>query len=343
MFDRSTRIFILAILVMGLAAGISTLVLTAQTRRERIRNILRDRKQPAQRGTNAELRHLTVGDADRTYILHLPKGYKSGSKLPLVLVFHGGGGNAANMAGLTGFNEKADKENFIVVYPNGSNRFGTDKMLTWNAIGCCSYAANEKIDDVAFVSKLIDTMTRDYGVDSKRVYATGFSNGAMLSFRLGAELSDKIAAIAPVSGSIFADTPAPKSAVSVLMFNGTADQNVPYNGGKSINYTVLRAQNEDFTSAAASAEHFAKGNECGQRPATQKAVGGTKTVYSGCSEGTDVILYTIDGGGHTWPGGTRVKPGESSDAAINATDLIWDFFRSHRLAGGREPQRMRGQ
>ena len=144
----------------------------------------------------------------------MPPNYRKGEKLPLVIALHGGGGNAQNMEMMSGFSEKADKENFAVVYPNGSGRISNNILLTWNAEGCCQYAAENKIDDVGFISALIDKLVGDYGIDSKRIYATGFSNGAMMSFKLGEKIPDKIAAIAPVSGAILkAPKPLGKTAV----------------------------------------------------------------------------------------------------------------------------------
>src|SRR4051812_5775513 len=137
----------------------------------------------------------------RTYEIHLPNGRAPGEPAPLVLVFHGGGANAANAMRMSGMNAKSDAEGFIVAYPNGTGP-RRDSFLTWNAWRCCGLALERKVDDVAFVRALVDEVARRYPVDRKRVYATGFSNGGMLTYRLGCELGDVFAAIAPVAGAL---------------------------------------------------------------------------------------------------------------------------------------------
>ena len=137
----------------------------------------------------------------RSYILHLPPSYNGENEMPLVVVLHGGGGNAGNIEKLTGFSEKADKEGFIVVYPDGSGMFDR-YLLTWNTGFCCGYALKNNIDDVGFIRTLIGYLQEKYAINPNMIYVTGISNGGMMSYRLGAELSDIVAAIAPVAGSI---------------------------------------------------------------------------------------------------------------------------------------------
>ncbi len=139
----------------------------------------------------------------RTYILHLPPGYNntSADKHPLVIVFHGGGGNAENAINLTGFSSKADAENFVVVYPNGVTRFKSLDMFTWNAGNCCGYALDSNSNDTDFISALIDKLIVKNNIDPKRVFVPGMSNGGMMSYKLGCELSDKIAAIPGCRGA----------------------------------------------------------------------------------------------------------------------------------------------
>ena len=173
---------------------------------------------------------VTVGGAPRDYELHLPKGKAPAEPAPLVLVFHGGGGNAANAMRMSGMNAKADAEGFIVAYPDGSGP-RPDALLTWNAWRCCGPALDKKVDDVAFVRALVDDLARHYPVDRKRVYATGFSNGAMLTYRLGCELGDVFAAIAPVAGALNSYDCGTGPKVSVIAFHGTADKHVRFEGG----------------------------------------------------------------------------------------------------------------
>src|ERR1700737_68016 len=144
---------------------------------------------------------------DRSYFLHLPPRYDSKTLLPLVVVLHGGGGGVqaagARMqpgaVALTGMSLKADAENFVVVYPNGTGIL-RDKLLTWNSGNCCGYALKHKVNDVGFIAALLDKLEREIAIDPRRVLVTGISNGGMMAYRIGCELSDRIAAIAPVEG-----------------------------------------------------------------------------------------------------------------------------------------------
>jgi polyhydroxybutyrate depolymerase len=146
----------------------------------------------------------------------------------LVLVLHGGGQSPRSAEKMSGMSAKADKENFLVVYPSGTGRLSS--MPTWNSGACCSHAMKNNVDDVAFLRALISKLEEDYAVDRKRVFVTGISNGGMMSYRLACELADKIAAIAPVEGA--QDTPChPSSPLSVVIFHGTADRLVPFSGG----------------------------------------------------------------------------------------------------------------
>lgn len=142
-------------------------------------------------------------------------------RLPLVLVLHGGGGNAAYAERMTGFTDKARKEGFIVVYPEGTGR-QEGQLLTWNAGHCCGYAMANRVNDVAFIDALIEKLIEDYVVDPRRIYATGMSNGGMMTHRLGIELSNRFAAIAPVVATLFGDERRPEHPVSAIMFNGHA-------------------------------------------------------------------------------------------------------------------------
>ena len=165
---------------------------------------------------------LVLDGVTRSYVVRAPALPAGATRVPMVIVLHGGGGNAANAETMTGFTAKAAKEGFIVVYPNGSGRL-QDKLLTWNAGHCCAYAMKEGVDDVKFIDALIDTMVRDYPVDAHRIYVTGMSNGGMMTHRLGRELSGRIAAIAPVVATVFGDEARPVGAVPALIINGMLD------------------------------------------------------------------------------------------------------------------------
>ena len=184
--------------------------------------------EPLQSGDHK--RSLELDKRTRSYLVHIPKSYDGSKAWPVVLAFHGAGNNGAMMVPYSGLNDKADEAGFIAVYPNGTGRVRT--FLTWNAGNCCGFASQNKVDDVALVRALLDDLGTVVRVDPKRIYATGMSNGGMMAYRLGSELSDRIAAIAPVAGSMGAKTCSPLRPVPVIAFHGTDDDFVPFKGAK---------------------------------------------------------------------------------------------------------------
>ena len=269
---------------------------------------------------------LKTGGRDRAYLLHLPPAYDGKHLLPLVIVLHGGGGNAEGAIRMTGFNQKADKEGFVVVYPNGSGRLKT-RLLTWNSGNCCGYALDSGVDDVGFIRALIDELKKTRAVDPQRVYATGISNGGMMTYRLACELSDKIAAIAPVAGALNLENCQPTRPVSVIIFHGTADEHVLYNGGEPIRRADTHIRVDKPVSYAVS--FWVKHDGCTETPRrTEKGTIRTE-IYTGGKDGTEVVLYTINRGGHAWPGGHSYLLGDEPTKEISATDLMWDFFMRH--------------
>jgi len=264
---------------------------------------------------------------DRTYTVHLPPSYDPAKRWPVVLVLHGGGGHGAQMARMTGFSRKADREGFIAVYPDGSGRWQS-RFLTWNAGNCCAWAYENRIDDTGFIRALIDKLKQDYAVDERRVFATGISNGGMMSYRLACELSDRIAAIGPVAGAQNTDC-RPAQPVSVVILHGTADLHVLYNGGAPLRMVDFRNPRVDRPVSEAVA-FWVKHNRCGASPVREKR--GTVVVerYRDCTAGTAVTLYTLQGEGHTWPGGTKwAFWADEPSREISATDVIWEFFKAH--------------
>src|ERR1700722_11882219 len=172
-----------------------------------------------------KIRKLTVAGLSREYVVHVPEGHDQKTPMPVVLALHGATMNGPMMAWFCGLNRKADDEGFIAVYPNGT---GTHSSFFWNGGNCCGSAMKNKVEDVAFINALLDDLRRIYPVDPQRIYATGMSNGAIMAYRLAAELSDRLAAIAPVSGSVGTEVSRPKRPVSVLHFHGTLDEYVPF-------------------------------------------------------------------------------------------------------------------
>jgi polyhydroxybutyrate depolymerase len=267
-------------------------------------------------------RVVTVDGRERSYVVHVPAGRVDGP-VPVVVVLHGGGGNARNAMEQTGMSELADRAGFLAVYPNGSGRLGRT-LLTWNAGPCCGYAVDERVDDVAFVAAVLDGVERDFGGDPERIFVTGMSNGAMMSYRLACELSGRIAAIAPVAGSMPAGC-RPSAPVSVVAFHGTADKHVLYDGGAPI----IRGDTHPRQDApVADTIAFWVGHNGCADPVTEDVSPDTRRLDHTCPDGSGVTLYTITGGGHAWPGGVRGRDGADRPTdTISATELMWEFFR----------------
>lgn len=255
---------------------------------------------------------ITSGGLSRTYLVRIPPGY-TGAPTPVVLLFHGWLETPEKIAWRTHFDAAADARGMIAVYPQGTDN-------SWNAGSCCGSAPGAGIDDVGFVRDLIDQLEIDYCVDPKRVFATGFSNGGMLSNRLGCELSEKIAAIGPVAGPLAMTTCQPTRPVSMIEIHGTSDIVVPYGGGIQGTLPV------DENVAAWQAR-----DGCKNAPVTVYQNGdATCTLASDCAAGSAVELCKIEGGGHQWPGGETTYVGKLS-TDLDATPTILDFLLAHPM------------
>lgn len=268
------------------------------------------------------------GGRERTYVARVPPAVaRTSGSVPLVIVLHGGGGNARNAETMTGFTAKAEAEGFIVVYPDGTSR--GRPLLTWNAGHCCGPAMEDRVDDVGFISALIDTVASTHRIDRKRVYVTGMSNGAMMAHRIGIELSDRIAAIAPVVGAVFGDEKPPRSSVSAIMINGMLDESVPYRGGLSAGRGREAWDGTPPKPALEQARFWAGANGCDTTLHSQDR--GTYVIgRHACSSSVAVEIYSVKDNGHAWPGGrSGSQLGDTPSTALNATDVIWSFFRSH--------------
>ena len=221
-------------------------------------------------------------------------------------------------------NALADREGFIVVYPQGTGWLGVHR--SWNAGACCGYAMNRQIDDVAFIRALVDELLRAYPVDAQRIYVTGISNGGMMAYRLGCELSDRLAAIAPVAGALNTAC-TPTRPVSVIIFHGTADPYVPYAGGQG---PAVHERRIDPPVASA-VSFWVAHDHCTAIPQARERGHVLEHIYAGGTEGAEVILYTIRGGAHAWPGGRRGWwLGARPTAELSATEVMWEFFARHR-------------
>lgn len=277
-------------------------------------------------GSRDSLQTLQWSGRERTYLFHLPPTNDDAQQLPLVIVLHGGGGDAESAAKMTGMSAKADQENFIVVYPNGTGRLN-DRLLTWNSGNCCGYALYNNVDDVGFVRALIAKLQTNYHIDAKRIYATGISNGGMMAYRLACELSDQIAAIAPVAGALNNEC-APKRLVSVIAYHGTADRNVLYDGGTP--QQKLESHPRTDRSVASAMAFWVQRDGCAATPRRDERSNIVRDEYPDCASGSAVVLYTIKGGEHAWPGGDRPSILlDQPTQEISATDAMWEFFAQH--------------
>lgn len=262
---------------------------------------------------------------NRTYLLHLPPSYIPGNNMPLVIAMHGGFGWGSQLQNQSQLSIKSDNAGFIVVYPEGvKSPFG---IRTWNAGGCCGYAMNNNIDDVGFISNLIDSLAATYSIDTQRIYATGMSNGAFMSYRLACERSDKIAAIAPVAGSMNMNVCNPTRGVPVIHFHSFQDNNVPYQGG--IGAGTSNHYNPPLDSVLNSWAQF---NSCTVNNDTIiNNLDYLHVNFKGCNCGNELNLYLTHDGGHSWPGGLSTSSGDPVSTVISANDLMWSFFQQHTL------------
>ncbi len=266
---------------------------------------------------------------ERRFRLYIPA--KMVTPTPLLLVLHGGSGTITSVVRVTraGFHELAEEHGFIVVYPEGLHRF-------WND-GRPIRGRYSDADDVGFIDAMIEQIASQYPLDRRRIFSTGISNGGHMSYRLACELSDQIAGIAPVAALLpghLVETCAPVRPVGVLIMAGTDDPLVPYGGG---DVQVGRARRGAVLSAQETARFWAAANHCDAEPLTTLLPDadpddGTRirhTVYNGGD--APVELYTVEGGGHTWPGGWQYLPARivgKTSREIDACRVIWDFFAS---------------
>ena len=266
----------------------------------------------------------------REYLLYVPPSYDRTKPTPLIISMHGAGGWPVQQRDLSVWNQLADKHGFIVVYPSGVDGAGP---RIWHV----THGA-ELMRDVRFISALIDKLEAAYNIDPTRIYANGFSNGGGMSFVLSCTLSDRIAAVGMVSAAQTLPWTwcTDRRPVPMITFHGTADPMIPYKGG-----TSWMAPNT-FPNVLAWTKAWARRNRCAVNPVDSAvAADVTRREYQNCAANAAVVLYTIRGGGHTWPGGTPLPESwvGATNRSIDATSRMWAFFREHRLPGAQ----VRGQ
>lgn len=259
---------------------------------------------------------------ERKYILYVPRSYDRARPVPLVISLHGAGAWPAQQMEMSGWNELAEKEGFLVVYPAGGSGGGP---RVWKVT---AGVAGKVPRDVQFVSDLIDKLQASYSIDPARIYANGLSNGGGMSFLLSCTLADRIAAVGLVSSALTRqwEVCTDMRPVPMIAFHGTADPVTLYHGGKT---WVARVSFPDIPIFIGK---WARRNRCAPDPVESKvAADVTRRAYTNCAAG--VSFYTIHGGGHQWPGGKPmpewfVGPKITS---IDATSQMWAFFREHPL------------
>ncbi|MBI3890497.1 MAG: alpha/beta fold hydrolase [Candidatus Wallbacteria bacterium] len=273
----------------------------------------------------------------RTYWLHLPPKEKRPAKMPLVLVLHGGGGTGRGNVRLSGgtFDKLGDRDGFAVVYPDGIEKGWNDGRKDLNQA-----ATLRNLDDVRFLCDLVDKLAAESGVDPANVFSCGISNGGFMSFRLAHDVPQRVRAIAPVAACLgleLSKLPPPAAPVPLLVILGTEDPLVPYGGGR---VGFVRKNRGTCLSAAETVKYWTQVNGCSGKPARdflpdrdpQDGTKAVRAVYGGCKAGTEVVLVSVQGGGHTWPGGWQYLPERMIGKTcrdFDAAVVIWDFFKRH--------------
>ena len=268
----------------------------------------------------------------RSAIVCLPAGEPPEAGWPLVIAFHGGQSHPEMMRRFSGLDGYAADGRAVVAFPAGTG--SRESLLTWNAGNCCGEARDDDVDDVQFARLLIDAIAARVALDATRIHATGMSNGGMMAYRIGAELADRIASIAPVAAPLALAAIAPSRPVSVLHFHGTADQFTPFEGGvgrRSVTRVSHRA-------VLAGLRDWVAANGCPTDavrdpiPCLDEELAIERLVWGPGRARSEVVLYRVDGGGHTWPGRTPdsffLGP---SARSLDANAIIWAFFRRHPL------------
>jgi polyhydroxybutyrate depolymerase len=271
----------------------------------------------------------------RTFVVHVPPTFDGKSKVPVVIMLHGAGGSGEGAIRETGWDAKADREGFIAVFPDGTPphpllpaRFLLNPRL-WNDGSGRGAIGVKNVDDIGLISAMIDFLEARYAADPARIYCTGFSNGASMTFSVGLNLSNRIAAIAPVSGHLWYREKQLAYPVPLLFIIGTDDPLNPIAGG---NVKLPWEKTEYHPPVEDTLKEWERMLGCGPEVQTARGKGLMEVTYNHCAKGGEVEYYRISGLGHVWPGGKNQLPekwvGKPSDS-LNATDVIWDFFKAH--------------
>lgn len=284
---------------------------------------------------------IRVGELDRRYTVHVPPAYDGQQAVPVVIMLHGGGGTGRAAATETGWGAKADQAGFLAVFPEALARdpakpssFAGNPQL-WNDGSDRFYSGQKAPDDVAFLNAMLDDLFARFAVDRARIFVTGFSNGASMTFRIGAEASKRIAAIAPVAGACWIEPGKLERPVPMCYITGTADPlNLIAGGVPKLAFGGSdKIRSKPKPPVRDSIQKWVKAVGCPETPASVSEASGVRTeAYGPGRDGAKVVYISVEELGHTWAGGKSLLPefmvGKRSDK-IKATDVIWDFFQKH--------------
>ncbi len=270
---------------------------------------------------------------ERTAVVHIPKGYQATNPPPLVIVLHGGGGGADSILNHDNWAAKADQEGFVVVAPNGlparprlpANFLANPQV--WNTGQLRDGSPRSRIDDVAYIRTLLDELKTKVPHDASQVFATGHSNGGSMTFRLGAEMSDRLSAIGTVAGMLAIEKPKPAKPLPMLYIYGTEDPLLPLDGGES----TLPWGTRTTPAVESFLKTWAEASSCASEPKVVAEDDAIKKVrYPSTNNGPEVTVLYLKGHGHSWPGANRRIPSSMTGpnvSKLNATDELWSFFK----------------
>jgi len=247
---------------------------------------------------------MTVHDVKRSYILRFPKNYDGKTKLPLVMLLNGANDSAAYAEKAYHFDEKGEKEGFVLVLPDALGEYHV-----WSSSG----DSDATKDDIEFLTTLLETLPKNYAIDTKRVYIAGHSAGAIMTYRMAGERPDLVAAIGIVAGVVGSDFPSPKTPVPLIAFHGKED-------------SVL-----EYPYLADALAFWGKADKCTDPPKVEQVNEHvTRAIYKPAAGGADMVAYTLERGNHMWAGG-NIMPGKTMEPVqdLPATDVMWDFFKAH--------------
>lgn len=278
---------------------------------------------------------------DREFVLYVPPSYDKLKAVPLVVMLHGMGGTAMNSHKETTWSSKAETETFIVAYPEATRPDANsppsfrNNPQAWNDGSGRFHASERNIDDVAFIRSMLDLITADYNIDSKRIYVTGFSNGASMTFRIGAEMTDRIAAISPNAGACWTKELKLAGSLSLCYITGTSDNLNPLIGGfPKLAFGGKNQGGQKKPPVQDTIDKWVKALGCIPTAAGDTTKAGVRTRrYGPGQHGSEVEYITVEALGHHWAGGKSQAPeflvGKNTEK-IHATDVVWEFFVAHQ-------------